>query len=160
MNDVRPQGPGEGQPRRTLRLTFRVRDGEVQLVSHERLEMICPPSIGERPEAGRHGGFWMELRDAQDRVLFYRLLQDPILSSVEVHSPDGRIRREFGPVREAMFEVLLPDEAEARSLALMGEYLDPAMAREARAGGARELVRFDVPTGDRGGEAQRQGGGQ
>jgi hypothetical protein len=27
--------------------------------------MITPLQIGERPEAGRHGGFWIELRDAQ-----------------------------------------------------------------------------------------------
>jgi hypothetical protein len=101
----------------------------------------------------------MELRDTQDRVIFHRLLEDPVASSVEVHSPDGKIRREFGPLPETMFEVLVPDDADARSLVLMGEYLDPASAREVREGGARELIRFDVPTGERGGQAERSGGG-
>jgi hypothetical protein len=159
VTDVRLQSSGGRQPRKTLRLTFQVRNGEVRLVSHERLEMVCPPSIGERPEARRHGGFWMELRDAQDRVIFHRLLEDPVASSVEVHSPDGKIRREFGPLPETMFEVLVPDDADARSLVLMGEYLDPASTREVREGGARELIRFDVPTGERGGQAERSGGG-
>jgi len=122
--------------------------------------MICPPSIGERPEARKHGGFWMELRDASDRVLFYSLLHSPLGDSVEVYSPDGKIRREFGAVKESVFEVLLPDDTEARSIVLIGEYLDSARAREERAGGARELAQFDVPEGEKGSEAEIRGGGQ
>src|SRR2546428_604070 len=108
--------PGSPQnvrpPRKTLRLTFRVTDGNIRLVSYERIEMVCPPSIGERPEAGKHGGFWVELRDASDRVLFHRLLHSPFANSVEVHSPTGEIERKFGPTAESTFEVLLPDDAD------------------------------------------------
>jgi hypothetical protein len=114
--------------------------------------MICPPSIGQRPEAGKHGGFWVELRDASDRVLFHRVLHSPLGDSVEVHSPDGKIKREFGPSSESTFEVLLPDQDAARTVVLMGEYLDAARARRERAEGpgepakgARELARFEVP---------------
>jgi hypothetical protein len=159
-NDVRSPGPNMRQSRKSVRLTFRVADGEVRLLSHERLNMICPPSIGERPEVGKHGGFWMELRDASDRVLFHRLLHSPLGDSVEVYSPDGKIRREFGAVTESEFEVLLPDDADARSIVLIGEYLDPTRAREERAGGAHELARFDVPEGEKGGGAENRGGGQ
>lgn len=144
-NIVRPEGQRVGQSRKSLRLTFRVANGEVRLVSYERLDMICPPSVGEHPEAGKHGGFWMELRDANDRALFHRLLHSPLDDSVEVHSPDGKIRREFGDVKESIFEVLLPDDVSAKSITLMGESLDPANAREKRAGGSSELARFDVP---------------
>jgi len=112
--------------------------------------MICPPSVGERPEAGRHGGFWMELRDANDRVLFHRLLHSPLRDSVEVHSPDGKIRREFGDVKESIFEVLLPDDSDAKSITLMGESLDLAKARKKRRGASSELARFDVPKGAKG----------
>lgn len=150
-NIVRPEGQHVSQSRKSLRLSFRVADGEVRLVSYERLDMICPPSVGERPEAGVHGGFWMELRDANDRVLFHRLLHSPLGDSVEVHSPDGKIRREFGDVKESIFEVLLPDDANAKSIVLMGESLDPAKARKKRKGGSSELARFDVPKGEKGG---------
>lgn len=150
-NDVRSPGSQERPSRRTLRLTFRVANGEVQLLSRERLEMICPPSIGEPPQAGRHSGFWMELRDANERVLFHRLLHSPLANSVEVHSPDGRIYREFGAPVENIFEVLVPDVEGARTIAMMGESLDPpspkeAMTQESRGeeAGSRELVRFDL----------------
>lgn len=137
--------------RQTLRLTFRVAEGEVELRSAERLNMTCPPSIGARPEAGRNGGFWMELHDAEGQVLFHRLLHSPLGDSIEVHSPDGKIRREFGAVRENVFEVLLPDDARARSVALFGESLEPAVAREKGIEASRELARFDVSSRDQGG---------
>lgn len=140
--------------RRTLRLTFRVADGEVRLLSYERLPMICPPSIGETPQARKHGGFWMELRNRDNQVIFHRLIHSPLVGSVEVHSPDGKIERKFGEVRESIFEVLLPDNPEAESIALMGESLDisalsatHAMQRPA----STELARFDIPRGERGG---------
>jgi hypothetical protein len=103
-NIVRPEGKQVKRFRKSLRLTFRVANDEVRLVSYERLNMICPPSVGDRPEAGKHGGFWMELRDADDRVLFHRLIYSPLGNSVEIHSPDGKIHREFGDVKENIFE--------------------------------------------------------
>src|SRR5713226_3304661 len=109
-SDAPPHGKSSKPSRRTLRLRFRATGGAVQLESIERLDMICPPSVGERPQAGRHGGYWMELHDAEDRVLFHRLLHAPLGDSVEVHSPDGKIRRVSGKPGENIFEVLVPDE--------------------------------------------------
>lgn len=142
--------------RKSIRLTFRIADGEVRLLSHERLPMICPPSVGERPQAGKHSGFWMELRDAKDHVLFHRVLDNPLGDSVEVHSPDGKIERIFGTPAESVFEVLLPDDGQAATIALMGESLQPATARKERAVGTRELARFDIPAGMKGNEAAPQ----
>lgn len=142
-DDVRPRTPGAKTWRKTIRLTFQTTGGEVKLLSEEHLDMICPPVIGQPPEGGRHGGYWMELRDARDQVLFHRLLHSPFASSVEVHSPDGKIQRVFGPPMDGIFEVLVPEAPEARSVALMGEPPDPksGMARE---GGSREIARFDL----------------
>ena len=158
-NIVRPEGQHVMQYRKSLRLTFRVVDGEVRLVSYERLDMICPPSVGERPEAGKHGGFWMELRDASDRVLFHRVLDTPLGDSVEGHSPDGKIQRVFGAVKEHVFEVLLPDDSQGKTIAFMGESLEPATVRKERVAAARELAHFNVPEGMKGGEAETRGGG-
>jgi len=147
---VEPQRQA-GLSRGSLRLTFRVTDGAVGLVSYERLDMMCPPSVGEAPQVGKHSGFWIELRDANGRVLFHELLHSPLGDSVEVHSPDGRIRREFGAVKEHTFEVLLPDDPNARVIALLGDSLIPVTEREKLAGGSSELARFDVPRGQKGG---------
>lgn len=142
-----------GPARRTKRLTFRSSGGAVQLVSQESLDMICPPSVGPPPEAGVNSGFWTELRNDADEVVFFRVLQDPLGASVEVHSPDGEIRREFGPPEDVLFEVLVPDEAAATTLVLMGEEPEVRQTggrrrRRERAGGAKELARFDLSEGD------------
>lgn len=151
VNNVQSQGPEVKPYHKSLRLSFRVVDGKVRLESYERLEMVCPPSIGARPEAGKNSGFWMEVRDASDRVFFHHILYSPLADYVEVYSPDGKIRREFRPVKESVFEVILPDDDDARSIVLMGEYLKPEEAGEQRGMGAHELARFDVPNGEKGG---------
>jgi hypothetical protein len=159
MENIVPIGVQHVRPyRKSLRLTFRVADGEVRLVSHERLDMICPPSVGERPETGRNGGFWMELRDTNNRILFHRILENPLGDSVEVHSPDGKIQRVFGAVKENVFEVLLPDDSQAKTIAFIGESMEPATVRQERVAAARELARFNVPEGMKGGEADTRGG--
>jgi len=150
-NDV-SQGHGARPYRNTLRLTFRIENGEARLVKHERLDMICPPFVGERPEAGKHGGFWIELRDADGRAVFHRALHAPLGDSVEVYSPDGTIRREVGPPSGSTFELLVPDRADARTVVLVGEHLGgPAAERAlvapsaASAAVTRDLARFDIP---------------
>jgi hypothetical protein len=114
--------------------------------------MIPPPSIGERPEAGKHGGFWIELRDASDRVLFHRVLDNPLGDSVEVHSTDGKIEREFGEVKDGVFEVLLPDEDDAKSVVLMGDPLVPTKGKAKRLEASGALAQFEIPRRGKGGE--------
>ncbi|MGR9046418.1 MAG: hypothetical protein ACU83N_14090, partial [Gammaproteobacteria bacterium] len=140
-------------PRKSLRLTFLVSNGKVKLVSYERLPMICPPQYGEIPEAGKHGGFWMELRDANNRVLAHRLISPTLLNSVEVHSPDGKMERKFGEAEGVIFEVLLPDEAAATSAVLMGEPLIPTKKKTPRREPSCELARFEIPSRGTGGES-------
>ena len=95
----------------------------------------------------------MELRDTNNQVIFHRLIHSPLVGSVEVHSPDGKIERKFGEVKESIFEVLLPDNPEAESIALMGESLDISAlsATSALRRPASELARFDIPRGEKGG---------
>ena len=114
--------------------------------------MITPPSVGEHPKIGKHGGFWIELRDTNDRALFHRALHSPLRDTIEVHSPDGTIRRESVPTRESTFEVLLPDYDEPTSIVLCGNYLDAEKFRREQVQGfgqpvppTRELARFEIP---------------
>ena len=137
--------------RRSLRLTFQVSNGTVKLISHERLQMITPPQPGERPQAGKHSGFWIELRDGADKFLAHRLIGATQLNSVEVHSPDGKITREFGAVKSGIFEVLLPDMSGVKAAVLMGDPLVRGKrAAAAKDEGSGELARFEVPPAQEG----------
>jgi hypothetical protein len=137
-----PVGAVPAVSRQTLRLTIRSSAKGLELISVERLPMITPPQPGQRPEAGKNGGHWFELRDAKDAVLAHRIIDSSMLNSVDVHSPDGKIRREFGDVRNGVFEVLLPDVEGARYVVAMGDALAPATA--ARAARSGEIARFDL----------------
>jgi hypothetical protein len=146
-----PTGRTPEVSRRTLRLTFRSSNDGVQLVSVERLDMITPPQVGERPEAGKHAGHWFELRDGRGRALAHRLIDPSLLDSVEVHSPDGNIQREFGAMRSGVFEVLLPDLDAARSVALVG---NPLRRSRTAVGGyepSSDIESFDLSPYRRGG---------
>lgn len=143
-NEKRP----DSQPprsRKTLRLTFAVKSGKLELLKQERLEMITPPQIGERPQKGKHGGFWIELQDAKKRVLSHRVISSTLLNSVEVHSPDGTIERTFGELRDGVFEVLLPDDDNAKSAVLVGDPLEKERRKKkAEAVVSGELARFEL----------------
>lgn len=137
--------PGYPPSRKTVRLRFRYTDGELTLVSKQHLPMITPPAIGPPPEAGRHEGFWIELKDDSDQALFHRFLSDPFRTSVEIHSPDGQIRREFGPAQDSEFEVLVPD-VDAKAVVLMGKPVEGIGPKKPRAQDrvSTELKRFDL----------------
>jgi hypothetical protein len=140
-----PVGTTPEVSRRTLRLTIRSSAKGFELLSVERLPMITPPQPGERPEAGTHSGHWFELRDGRNRVLAHRLIDASLLNSAEVHSPDGKIRREFGEIRDTVFEVLLPDVDGAQFVVLMGDPLAPP--KDTPKGAALrsgEIARFDL----------------
>ena len=126
---------------RSIRLRFRVEREGVALVAAERVDMISPPAPGPAPVAAENGGSWFELRDESDRTLAHRVVSDHLTGSVEVFSPDGGIRREFGPVPGSVFEVLLPDEPDASQVVLIGQ--PPAVDRDRRA--SREVGRFRLP---------------
>lgn len=150
--EEKPQGQLPEQSRRSVRLTFRVSKGTIELMSYERLPMITPPQVGERPEAGKHSGFWVELRDSKSRVLAHRLISPTQLNSVEIHSPDGKIERTFGEVTNGIFEVLLPDDDAAQSVVLMGDPLVRTKGKAKRPEASGELARFQVPGRGKGGE--------
>ena len=148
------KGQGKQKPatsRQTLRLTVRVSASGFDLVSVERLPMITPPQPGERPEAGKHGGHWIELHDDKGTILAHRLLDPSVLASAEVHDEGGTIERHFGAPRPGVFEVLLPDVTGGRYAILVGSPF-PHQISAGQAGHSRELARFDLAAARAGGK--------
>lgn len=140
--------------RNSIRITFKVVGGYIDILSHRRLAMTCPPAVGPVPQEGKNSGFWLELRDENGNVIFHRILSDALGDSVSHHLPDKKIERRLGVPDEHVFEVLLPDVSESDHIVLMGESLEPEFRRiekQEEPSASRELKRFSIPEGEQGG---------
>ena len=118
-------------PDHTVRLTFRYDGGEIELVDRELLEMLDAPSDAAPGPRGE-SGFWVELRDGEDRMLHRRVLADPFHQSVEVHFGKGESGRVPRAKQSGTFLVDLPDLPGADHLVVFSS-APPNMLR-ARAG--------------------------
>jgi hypothetical protein len=128
------------KPPGAIRFTFSYSEGDVRLDSLERVAMRPLPSHDLDSFEGR-SGFWVELRDAQDRVVHRRVLHDPLRHEVEVF-PEGGVG-EFTRVPVARpagtFDVVVPDLPGARELTLHASLPDPAPATETEADRAARI---------------------
>lgn len=124
---------------------------DVQLLAEQQLEATVPPSveIGE----GERSGFWYELRDDEERVLYRRVLATPFSGEREVYDQETGAPSWVAAARSAgTLWLLVPSLPDARQLVLHGS--PPEAGRlhgrpsesGRRAGAARELVRFDIGT--------------
>jgi hypothetical protein len=129
---------------RTLRLTFSSEGEQVRLVSRQSIDMI-PPGSGTTPPQPGQTGYWCELRDDSDRVLYAIPLHNPLRSVVEAHSNDPRPAihtREVAHPR-GTFVVLVPEIPEARTIVLFGS---PCRRGETHRA-AKEIARFSLAHG-------------
>jgi len=124
----------------SLRLTFAYTGSQVRLARVERVAMLAPAAVAPPPE-GPQAGYWIEVRDAAERLLYHRPLQDPLRADVEVFGdePGEPIYRVANKKREGEFEVLVPDFPEATHFSVHGP---PPKARTVR-GPSKELVRHE-----------------
>jgi hypothetical protein len=82
--------------------------------------MLLPPSDLVEGTAGHHG-FWYELRDAQDRPLYRKVMHDPLREDVEVFSDDPHqpsVARHTVPNRKGVFFILVPDTENGHTVTL------------------------------------------
>ncbi len=137
---------------RTLRLTFSYEGHNVRLVSRQSVEMI-PPSSDPITLEEERSGFWYELQDKQGRVLYRRVVHNPIRFEAEVfsHHPEVPLTRTKIDNPQGMFQLLVPETHEAATLVLFSSPLEPEFAGEP----ARELARFQLTPGneDQGGQS-------
>jgi hypothetical protein len=157
MPDAPAATPKENPPE-AWRVTFAYRGHDISVAGLRKVRMIVPRSASPPPEQGQTG-YWLEVRAANGKLLFHRVLHSPIRVDVEVfsHGEGQTIARV--PVAEphGEFEALVPDLPDAAQLVLYGPPADPQL----QAAPARELVRVgfdelrklppDTPAPGRGG---------
>jgi len=120
-----------------IRLIFETDGRAITLVRRQKVEMLVP----EAPAAPR-AGIMAETRDVADQPLYQQSVDAQLEPSVEVFSPNGIRREETGEKR--MFMLILPDDANAKSLVFVDATPRAGIAAEA----SRELARFDLKAAD------------
>jgi hypothetical protein len=141
---------------KAVRLTFSYQGDQVKLVSQQPVEMTVPPSD---PLKGyeEHKGFWAEVKNAQDKTLFRRVLHNPTRNDAEVFSddPEQSISREPAPKRKGVFVVVVPDTNKGHEVTLSRSTGQPdieaegaprgmAAVRSLATGPATEIARFKL----------------
>ena len=131
-----------GKSSKAVRLVFSFDGEHVTLVSQQRVEMVLPPSDPLTGTEGRKG-FWYELRDADDRPLYRKVMHDPMREDVEVFSDDPQqpsVARHVVPNRKGVFVALVPDTADGRTAILSSSPRRLAVAHLP----ATVIARFDL----------------
>lgn len=127
-------------PNRSVRLTFSYEGSDVRLVSRQSIEMLSPPSDAIQVQEGQ-AGFWYELRDAEGRTLYRRVIQNPIKFAFEVRSdPERPLAWQKVSEPRGYFTLLMPELEQAKTLVLFSSPLEP----EGVPVPAKELTRFNL----------------
>ncbi len=126
---------------RSLRLRFALVGSQLHLLRREPRAMRALPSqpLPERPgsdDRQQVTGHWIELRDADDRLLYRRVLHDPLGRSIEVRTGGSWRRTAVTP--RATFSVTVPHLENASSFTFHGPAPDDPF------GPSRRLGAFDL----------------
>jgi hypothetical protein len=132
---------------RTLRVTFSYEGNQVRMVSRQAVDMRPEPSDPVYDYRGQSGA-WFEVRDATGRVLYRRVIRNPM--PVDMEAPSGDPERPFTrvrpPERRGTFVLTMPNLSRAQSIVL---YTSPDDDPQKP---AREIGRFELggsrPPGD------------
>jgi len=91
----------------------------VRMVSRRRVQMTTPPSdaIGS---TGERTGFWIEVRDARERVQYQRVIASPVEDDLEVPGDPEEGTLTHQPVEQPRtFALLVPELEHSDHVALL-----------------------------------------
>jgi hypothetical protein len=146
MTDVSiEQGP---TPHGAVRLIMEARGRRVRMLSRDHLDMIV--ATGETvTDESSPDGFWMEVRDSQNRTRHRQAIQDFADRTIEVFSggPGDTIRRVDAGRRSRVVSVLVPDFGADHHLAVVRR-APGARGSFAHAVQDTELARFSLARDD------------
>ena len=142
-------------PPRAVRLICTADEQGVRVISRRRLESVVPPSEpiggGHEENMQRRSGFWVELRDAEERPCYRRVVADPLPDEVEAPSAGGTfIRRKVSP-GSTTFALLVPDLDEADHVSLLRGTAVAGVVTPGRFGEIAQLPLHDPDLKDLGG---------
>jgi hypothetical protein len=136
-----------GAPHGAVRLILEARGRRVRMLSRDHLDMIVATGEAVTDDSSPHG-FWMEVRDSQNRTRHRQTMQDFADQTIEVFSsgPGETMHRVDGGRRTRVMSVLVPDFGADHHLAVVRR---PASGRRSFARhGETELGRFSLDGDD------------
>ena len=116
--------------------------------------MTLPHSVELPADRGKGvTGFWVEVRDGKEEVLYRIGVPDPFEAGMELFDEDGTMRRVNAAGHEATFEVLIPDLPAAAGLHIYSS--NPPGDREKRGRAAERIAVIDLQSGKEHGHGRR-----
>jgi hypothetical protein len=134
--------PPVAAPVSAERLVIQYKSGSYQLLSRTPLLKVLPPS-DELPATNRAvSGFWFEVQTPKQKVIYRRIIPDPIKVYTEVPgpAPEPRPERAEAVRTEVVFTVLIPQVPGSNNLVLVSS--PPGAAGNAPA--AQPLARIPL----------------
>ena len=98
-----------------LRYTFEFEGAAVRMLRQRRLDKQTVPSYAREGPDGE-SGFWVELRDASQQVLYRRVMDDPTLRYEAPIDEKGALRTAEAGGRTGTFSVVVPFLPQASTL--------------------------------------------
>ena len=105
------------------RIRVRWQDGKWTVASERRVSKMIIPNTQSLPkvEKGQEiTGFWFEVADSKGKILYRRIINDPLRQQIEVPNIDGTFTNIPVSRRDITFEVLIPDDPENATLSFFG----------------------------------------
>src|SRR6266508_2208561 len=127
------------EPNRAIRLLIEYDQSRFTVRESWSLETLAPPSH-PLVAAQAQSGFWFELRDGKDSVVYRRVMENPVQFDVEVHDPERGPYRRAVEEPKGVFTILIPDLPEAQEIVFVSSPLDPAES----AGPAEQVARLTL----------------
>lgn len=143
-------------PDYAVRITIAYRGKELRLADRQTVAMRTLPTHSLiAPED--QPGFWFQVEDAGGRVLYRRIMENPIRVDAETVSDDPRrpLMRVEIKNPEGVFFLLVPLLREAAVVRVYSSPLEPGKAGDP----AREILAFDLFGGSGGGQEPPTGPG-
>jgi hypothetical protein len=118
------------EPNRAIRLLIQYDKSGFSITDSWPLETLAPASHAlDAPRAT--SGFWVELHDAKNNVLYRRVMPNPVQSDVEIFDPEEGPHRHAVEEPEGVFTVLVPDMPDAEEIVFVSSPPDPAKRQNA-----------------------------
>jgi hypothetical protein len=117
---------------RAIRLTFSYTNNEIKLISKQIIKKVLPPSFSI-DDSKDYSGFWYQVTDDAQRILYLQVIHDPVRVYAEIFSnnpEDESISRKKIENIQGTFTILLPEIPDASKMAIFASPFDPELINE------------------------------